>query len=84
MDARLQGYTSAWMQVEPRLEQAAEGVERRREQAAEDARSHPTKAGIPLPSFRRRPESSGFNNPFPQSGNDNPGMSYRSVQCRRT
>ena len=24
-----------------------------------------------LPSFRRRPESSDFNNPFPHSGNDN-------------
>ena len=36
--------------VEPRLERAAEVVERRLEQAAE--------------------ESSGFNNPFPHSGND--------------
>ena len=35
------------MQVaEPRLEQAADAVERRLEQAAEDARSRPAKAGI--------------------------------------
>ena len=35
MDARLHGCTPAWMQVvEPRLEQAAEVVERRWEQAA--------------------------------------------------
>ena len=26
---------------------------------------------LPLPSFRRRPESSGFNKPFPRRGNDN-------------
>ena len=32
----------------------------------------PEKAGIPLPSFRRRPESSGVDKPFPRSGNDNP------------
>ena len=35
--------------VEPRLEQAAEVVERRREQAAEEARSHLAKAGIHPP-----------------------------------
>ena len=32
--------------VEPRLERAAEVVERRRKQAAEDARSRPAQAGI--------------------------------------
>ena len=42
-----------------------------REQVAEEARGRPAQAGIPLPSFRRRPESSGLNNPFPRSGNDN-------------
>ena len=45
--ARLQGLTPAWMQaVEPRLEQAAEVVERRREQAGIYPRVIPAKAGI--------------------------------------
>ena len=40
----------------------------------------------PLPSFRRRPESSGLHKPFPPSGNDNPtphaaGLAQADAAC---
>ena len=61
------GCAPGWMQV----------VEQCREQAVEYARNRLVKAGIQTkPSFRRRPESSGFNKPFPQSGNDNTGGAH--------
>ena len=66
--------------VEPRLERAAEVVERRLEQAAEEARSRPAKTGIPRrhsgagpPAWmqvveprreRAAEESSGLDKPF--------------------
>ena len=46
-----------------------------REQAAKDARGR----NSPLSSFRRRPESSGFNHPFPHSGNDIRGGHWVSL-----
>ena len=45
--------------MDARLQASGRGGRRRLEQAVEEARSRPAKAGIPLSSFRRRPESSG-------------------------
>ena len=60
--------------VEPRREQAAEVVEWRRARAAEEGGAG-VFGGLRFPparisSFRRGPESSGLCKPFPQSGND--------------
>ena len=35
-----------------------------------DTFRQPSLSFLPMPSFQRRLESSGLNNPFPQSGND--------------
>ena len=36
-----------------------------------DTFRQPSLSFLPMPSFQRRLESSGLNNPFPRSGNDN-------------